>query len=223
MCSTINAVAACSSVNACTSGHHLLVKSLRTETVSCISVSSPKVPDTSLWNEQKKDPVSEARGLAAATCTFLGQGLMAPQTCLPTWGSQVCSADVTAAGHPVLAGGWYFVACTVSAAWNPSEAWAARSHGPVSITTQPGVLPEGFANPLHKHIRLGGCVLLQRSSQLAASTHTRLLSFGLLQLPMPAALCPGPRSSGSHRLPLPSWGHRDPLLPDSIATVTAQR
>ena len=152
MCSTINAVAACSSVNACTSGHHLLVKSLRTETVSCISVSSPKVPDTSLWNEQKKEPVSEARGLAAATCTFLGQGLMAPQTCLPTWGSQVCSADVTAAGHPVLAGGWYFVACTVSAAWNPSEAWAARSHGPVSITTQPGVLPEGFANPLHKHI-----------------------------------------------------------------------
>lgn len=103
----MNAVAACSSVNARTSGHHLSVKSLRTETVSCISVSSPKVPDTSLWNEQKKEQVSEASGLAAATCAFLGQGLMAPQTCLPTWGSQVCSADVTAAGHPVLAGGWY--------------------------------------------------------------------------------------------------------------------
>ena len=99
------------------------------------------------------------------------------------------------------------VARTVSAAWNPSEAWAARSHGPVSITTQPGVVPEGFASPLHKHIRLGGSVVLQRSSQPAASTHTGLLSFGLLQLPMPAALCPVPRSSGSHRLPLPSWGH----------------
>ena len=75
----MNAVAACSSVNACTSGHHLSVKSLRTETVSCISVSSPKVPDTSLWNEQKKEQVSEASGLAAATCAFLGQGLMAPE------------------------------------------------------------------------------------------------------------------------------------------------
>lgn len=114
-----------------------------------------------------------------------------------------------------------FVTCTVSAAWNPSEAWAARSHGPASIITQPGVVPEEFASPFHKHIRWGGYVLLQRSSQLAAFIHTGLLSFGLLQLPMPAALCPAPRSSGSHWLP--SWGHRDPLLPESTATVTAQR
>ena len=104
----MNAVAACSSVNACTSGHHVSVKSLEERDCLLHPCVLTEEPDTSLWNEEKKEPVSEASGLAAATCTFLGQGPTAPQTCLPPWGSQVCSADVTAAGHPVFTGGWYF-------------------------------------------------------------------------------------------------------------------
>lgn len=165
------------------------------------------MPDTSLWNEQKNEPVSEARGLAAATCTlFLGQGPMAPQTCLLTWGSQVCSADVTAAGYPVLTGGRYI--CDLYSVCCLESIRGLGGQGPLpSVSTHLGIVTEEFASPLHKHIRLGGSVLLQRSSQLAASIHTGLISFGLLQLPMPAALCPVPGSSGGHWLPLPSWGH----------------
>ena len=69
----MNAVAACSSVNACTSGHQLSVKSLRTETVSCISVSCasesqsgrrphfPRLPSVPSWHKPR-GPCSRHEG-----------------------------------------------------------------------------------------------------------------------------------------------------------------
>ena len=125
--------------------------------------------------------MSEARVLATATCTLFGPRPDGPSNrthdsgvpsllcrCEYLW-PDTLSSKITGA----------FVTCAPCAAWCLSEGWAARTHSPVSIVTQPGAAPEEFTGPLHKQIRLGGSVLLQRSSQSAASIHTGLISFGL--------------------------------------------
>lgn len=88
---------------------------------------------------------------------------------------------------------------------HPARACTRGIHGPFAQADQAGrICPASEKQPiscLHPHY-----------------AH----SLWAVQLPMPALLCPVPRSSGSNRLPLTSWAHPDLLLRDSSAPIDVQ-
>lgn len=78
---------ACCSQSSGTLGITYQLSPLRTGTVLFIFVPSWKVPNKFLWNEQKNEsmgPDDPRQWQVWFGVPFLGQGLMAPQTCLVT-------------------------------------------------------------------------------------------------------------------------------------------